>query len=72
METAMAADPSPDSSEAIQAKIAENQEFIVALEGGHLHIGAPHEGRTEAKIFDLKRENNMWQSILDKRNAPRS
>jgi len=61
-----------DDDEDINAKLAEAQEFLKALEGGNLHIGTPHEGRTEAKIYDLKRQIAMYQSILDKRHAARS
>ncbi len=60
-----------DSDEAIEAKIAEAQNLLEGLEGGTLHIGAPYEGRTEAKIYDLKRQIAMYQSILDKRHADR-
>jgi hypothetical protein len=68
METVV--DTDPDSDEAIKAKIAECQTFLEALESGNLHIGAPFEGRTEARIDDLKRKIAMYQSILDKRQAP--
>jgi hypothetical protein len=61
-----------DSDEALRAKIAENEKFIEALESGGAHIGLPYEGRSEAKVLDLKRQNAMWQSILDKRDASRS
>ena len=67
METAVDADP--DSDEAIKAQIAECQTFLEALESGNLHIGAPYEGRTEARIADLKRRIAMYQSILEKRRA---
>jgi hypothetical protein len=61
-----------DSDQALEAKIAEALEQLEALESGGLHLGAPFEGRTEAKIFDLQRQIAMWQSILDRRNAPRA
>ena len=61
----------PDDDEDVNAKLAEARNFLEALEGGKLHIGAPHEGRTEAKIYDLKRQIAIYQSILDKRHAPR-
>jgi hypothetical protein len=41
------------------------------MESGRVHLGAPFEGRTEAKIFDLRLQAAEWQSILDKRNASR-
>jgi hypothetical protein len=65
-------DADPDSDEAIKAKITEAQDFLAGLEGGTLHIGAPYEGRTEARIYDLKLKIAMYQSILDKRHANRT
>jgi hypothetical protein len=61
-----------DSDEALKAKIAENEKFIEALDSGEVHIGLPYEGRSEDKVLDLKRQNAMWQSILDKRDAHRT
>lgn len=61
---------STDSDEDIKAKIAENQVFLDELESGRVHIGHPAEGRTEAKIAQLRRDNAMYQSILDKRHSP--
>jgi hypothetical protein len=65
-------DADPESDEAIKAKIAEAKDFLAGLEGGTLHIGAPFEGRTEARIYDLKRQIGMYQSILDKRHTNRT
>jgi len=62
----------PDSVEDITAKIAEAQTFLEALESGKVHIGAPFEGRTQAKIYDLKRQIATYQSILNKRDANRT
>lgn len=59
-----------DGDEAIKGKIAEAKEWLEGLESGKLHIGAPFEGRTEARVFALKRDIAMWQSILDRRNSP--
>jgi hypothetical protein len=53
----------------IKAKVAELQEMLGALQSGHLHIGEPFEGRTEAKIADLRRQIAQYQSILDKQQA---
>ncbi len=61
----------PGSDEDIRAKLAEANGFLKALESGNLHIGAPFENRTEAKIYDLKRQIAMWHSILDKRDTHR-
>ena len=65
-------DEDPDSDQAIKAKIAEAQNWLEGLEGGTLHIGAPCEGRTEAKIYDLKRQIAMYESVLDKRHGRRT
>jgi hypothetical protein len=64
MEPAM--DASLSDEEDIEAKIAEAQEFLAALESDDLHIGALFEGRTDAKMHDLRRQIAMYQSILDK------
>jgi hypothetical protein len=58
----------------IEAKLIEAQEMLAALEGGNLHIGRPFEGRTEAKMYDLRRKIAEYQAILDKKknDAPRS
>jgi len=40
--------------------------MLHALQSGHLHIGGPFDGRTEAKIADLRRQIAQYQSILDK------
>jgi hypothetical protein len=69
MEPAM--DASLSNDEDIEAKIAEAQEFLEALESGDLHIGALFEGRTDAKMHDLRRQIAMYQSILAKRHVPR-
>ncbi len=65
-------DDAPDSDDAIKAKMDENDDFIRTLESGNVHLGAPFEGRAEAKIHDLKRQNAIWQLILDKRHADRT
>jgi hypothetical protein len=61
----------PYSDDALKAKISEAEEFLAALESGHVHIGDPFEGRTEAKIYHLKRQIEMYQSILGRRDALR-
>jgi hypothetical protein len=50
----------------IRAKQTEAQKLLQALQTGPLHIGAPFEGRTEAKITDLRRQIAEYQSIIDK------
>lgn len=52
----------------LEAKIAEAQEFLEALESGDLHIGALFEGRTDAKIRDVRRQIAAYQSVLDNRH----
>jgi hypothetical protein len=61
----------PGSDEDLRIKIADAQGFLEALEGGNIHIGTPFEGRTEAKINDLRRQIAMYQSIIDQRHADR-
>jgi len=56
----------------IETKLAEAQEMLEGLQSGHLHVGGPFEGRTEAKIHDLRRQIAEYQSILDKRHAART
>jgi hypothetical protein len=56
----------------IEEKLAEARAMLEALHSGDLHIGSPHEGRTEAKIYDLSRQIAEYQSILDKRHATRT
>jgi hypothetical protein len=53
----------------IRETVALLQEMLRDLEGSHLHIGGPFEGRTEAKIADLRRQIAQYQSILDKKQA---
>jgi hypothetical protein len=62
----------PDSDEDLKAKIADAQGFIEALEGGNIHVGTPFEGRTEAKIFDPRRQIATYRSIIDQRHAHRT
>ena len=38
-------------------------DFLTAPQSGILHIGHPSEGRTEAKIADLRRQIAIWQSL---------
>jgi hypothetical protein len=64
-------EPSRVGLEDTYARLAEAQKFLTALESGALHIGLPQEGRTEAKIFDLKRQIAMYGAIIEKRNARR-
>ncbi len=61
-----------DSVDDIETKLAEAKEFRDGLRSGNLHIGAPFEGRTEAKIADLERQIAMYQAILDRRYTSRS
>jgi hypothetical protein len=61
----------PDSDEDLRTRIADAQGFLEALEGGNIHIGTPFEGRTEAKVYDLRRQIAMYQSIIDQRHVDR-
>lgn len=58
-----------DVKEEIRATLARLQEMLDALQSGKFHIGAPSEGRTEAKIADLRRQISQYRSILDKQHA---
>lgn len=62
----------PLSDEDIKARLAEDEDFLTALQSGKLHIGHPPGGRTEAKIADLQRQIAIWQSLLVKRRADRA
>lgn len=48
----------------IEERLAEAQAMLEALKKGNLHIGAPGEGRTEAKMFDLRRQIADYRKIL--------
>ena len=61
----------PDSDEALKTSIAGAEEQLGALESNDLTLGLPFEGRTEARIYDLKRKIAMWRSIMDQRAALR-
>lgn len=61
-----------DYLEGIRARMAENQNFLKALKSGHLHIGAPFEGRTEARIYDLERKIADDKAIIEKNDASRT
>jgi hypothetical protein len=52
--------------EDIETKLAEAREMLEGLQSGVLHIGQPFEGRTDAKIYDLRRQIAEYQSILDR------
>ncbi len=62
----------PGSDHDIRTKMADAQGFLEALEGGNSHIGTPFEGRTEAKIQELRRQIAMYQSVIAERQANRS
>ena len=62
----------PDSDEALKMSIAYAKKQLGALESGDLTPGLPFEGRTEARIYDLKRKIAMWRSIMDQRDALRA
>ena len=63
---------SPLSDEDIKARLAEDEDFLTALQSGNPHIGHSSEGRTEAKIANLRRQIAIWQSLLVKRRANRA
>ena len=55
-----------------EIKLAEARQMLEALESGNLHVGSPFEGRTEAKIADLRRKIAECQIIKDRSDAARS
>lgn len=55
------------SEDEIEVRMTEAQEMLRGLESGNLHIGGPFEGRTEAKMHDLRRQIAEYQAILDRR-----
>lgn len=62
----------PGSDHDIRTKMADAQGFLEALEGGNSHIGTPFEGRTEAKIQELRRQIARYQLVIDQRHPNRS
>ncbi|MGA9949669.1 MAG: hypothetical protein WBQ24_15575 [Xanthobacteraceae bacterium] len=59
----------PGSDHDIRTKMADAQGFLEALEAGNVHIGTPFEGRTEAKIQELRRQIAMYQSLIAEHQA---
>ena len=55
-----------DVNDQIRETVARLQQMLHDLEGDHPHLGQPFDGRTEAKITDLRRQIAQYQSILDK------
>jgi len=53
----------------IRTKLAESEAFLEGLLSGKLQIGPPSEGRTEAKIADLRRKIADYKSVLDRQHA---
>jgi hypothetical protein len=54
-----------NDDENIEAQLAELRSHLEGLESGQLHIGNPHEGRTEAQMYDLRRKIAELEAILD-------
>ncbi len=44
---------------------ADMQEMLDALEGGKIHIGNPWEGRTEAKIAELRHKISNLNQLIE-------
>lgn len=51
---------------------AKMQEMLKALETGNVHVGNPWEGRTEAKIADLRRKISNLDQLIETENARRT
>jgi hypothetical protein len=54
-----------NDDENIEAQLAELRSHLEGLESGQLYIGNPHEGRTEAQMYDLRRKIAELEAILD-------
>jgi hypothetical protein len=55
--------------EDLRAEQAEMKAQLEAFETGQLHIGNPWEGRTEAKMHDLRRKIAEHQLLINKHDA---
>ncbi len=63
--------PSHDHVETLKTEQGEMKDMLEALETGRIHIGNPWEGRTEAKIGDLRRKISDYQLLIEKNDADR-
>jgi transcription elongation GreA/GreB family factor len=52
--------------EEIRAQLTEAREILKALEVSNLDLGGERQGRTEARVQELRRQIAMYQSILEK------
>jgi hypothetical protein len=52
--------------------LAAMKDMLEALETGKINIGNPWEGRTEAKIYDLRRKTAEHDLLIEKHDAQRS
>ncbi len=53
----------------LKAEQADMIAMLEALEAGKIYIGNPWEGRTEAKMYDLRRKIHDLQLLIEKNDA---
>ena len=53
----------------LRAKRAELADELAALETGQLHIGNPWEGRTEARMHDIRRKLAECELQIEKHSG---
>jgi hypothetical protein len=58
--------------ENLWAKRIELQDELAGFETGRLYIGNPWEGRTDAKMRDLRREIAEYDLLIEKNDASRT
>jgi len=52
--------------EGLRAEQSEMKDMLAAFETGKLHYGSPWEGRTDAKMYDLRRKIAEHQLLIEK------
>ena len=58
--------------EGLRAKRIELQDELAGYEAGRLYIGNRSEGRTEAKMQDLRRKIAEYDLLIEKNDASRT
>jgi len=58
--------------EGLRAKRIELQDELAGYETGRLYIGNRSEGRTDAKMHDLRRKIAEYDRLIEKNDASRT
>jgi hypothetical protein len=58
--------------EGLRAKRIELQDELAGYETGRLYIGNRWEGRTDAKMYDLRRKIAEYDRLIEKNDASRT